>query len=117
MGTQKSLDRFSSSGWGLLSIFIIRPMWLLQLDKVLQSQTVKIPQVDYQLPLQKVLIFRYRYRVLDAWVQEHLDSVKQEFFAENNRTVSDRKIHSSNSISWRISGDREHHSVVNDNIS
>ncbi|HAA27641.1 MAG TPA: hypothetical protein DCE56_08175, partial [Cyanobacteria bacterium UBA8553] len=37
---------------GYLSIFILRPLWLLQMDKVLQSQTVKIPVVDYQLPLQ-----------------------------------------------------------------
>lgn len=78
---------------GYLGIFMLRPLWLLQLDKALQSQTVTIPMVNYQVPLDKVLIFRYRHRVLDAWVEKHLDSVKEEFFDENNRTVSDRKIH------------------------
>jgi formylglycine-generating enzyme required for sulfatase activity len=78
---------------GYLGIFILRPLWLLQLDKVLQSQTITLPVVNYQVPLDKVLIFRYRHRVLDAWVKEHLASVQEEFFDENHRTVSDRKIH------------------------
>ncbi|MFN6565630.1 SUMF1/EgtB/PvdO family nonheme iron enzyme [Dendronalium sp. ChiSLP03b] len=67
-------------GLGYLGIFAIRPLWLLQLDKVLQSQSVKLPFVNLEVQLQKVLLFKYRPRVLDEWVKKHLDSVQQEFF-------------------------------------
>lgn len=67
-------------GLGYLSIFAIRPLWLLQLDKALQSQIVKIPFVNLEVQLQKVLFFKYHPRVLDEWVKKHLSSVQQEFF-------------------------------------
>ncbi|OWY63608.1 hypothetical protein B7486_52135, partial [cyanobacterium TDX16] len=70
------------AGLGYLGIFAFRPLWLLQLDKVLPSQPVKLPLVNLEVPLQKVLIFKYHPRILDIWVNKHLDSVQREFLAK-----------------------------------
>ncbi|MDJ0797213.1 MAG: SUMF1/EgtB/PvdO family nonheme iron enzyme [Calothrix sp. MO_167.B12] len=80
------------AGLGYLGIFALRPLWLLQLDKVLQSQTIKLPFVGFNLPLEKVLFFKYHSTVLDAWVKKHLDSVQKEFLAKDIVT-RDRTTH------------------------
>ncbi|KST64509.1 HEAT repeat domain-containing protein [Mastigocoleus testarum] len=88
------------SVWGLgvylislFGIFWLRPLWLLKIDKALKSVGYfKLPVIDKEISLNWLLLtLKYRPRVLDAWVQEYLKSVQNEF--EQKDTVSDRNVY------------------------
>ncbi|MHC5746725.1 MAG: NACHT domain-containing protein [Nostoc sp.] len=69
---------------GYLIIFIIHPLSLLSLDKVL-PQTWKIPIVNQEVKVKWLLFLNSQQRVLDAWAAKYIESVKTEFF--NKDTV------------------------------
>ena len=73
-----------SAVYGL--VLVVTPRWLLGLPGQL-----KIPNTEIELPLGFVLWLKYRPRVLDCWVKDHLEEA-QERFARLD-TVRDRAIH------------------------
>lgn len=81
-----------------LIVLLIRPIWLLKLNNVLQPYTdFEIPSPtggSIKIPLRFVLFvgwFHYHPRVLDAWVGQQIE-VAREAFAHKN-TVNDRKVY------------------------
>ena len=73
-----------------LSIFALRPLWLLKLDDVLQPVSLKFPW-GLEISPRVLLLLRYHPRVLDAWVARHLPAARKTFVAR--KTVQDRAIH------------------------
>ncbi|MEB3167520.1 MAG: hypothetical protein VKK97_02185, partial [Synechococcaceae cyanobacterium] len=67
-----------------------RPIWLLRLPDELV-----LPLIGSEHPLRvgKPLspFLKYRPRVLDAWVKQHLSRIKVKFAAKD--TVKDRRVH------------------------
>lgn len=87
---------FFPSLW--LFLLWLRPLWLLRINDALKPYTdipIPIPGVaGITLPLRAALfvnIFHYHPRVLDAWVDYHLKSVREEFQRKN--TVRARKVY------------------------
>ncbi len=74
-----------------LGIFWLRPIWLLKLDEILKPVALKIPIINLELSPRILLFLKYHSRVLDAWVNAHLDLVSFEF--RKKETVKDRAIH------------------------
>jgi HEAT repeat protein len=69
-----------------LLIFRYRARWLLLLpDKV------SIPWIKVELPIAVMCWLKYRPKVLDSWVEFHIESVRSEFHKKD--TVKDRKVH------------------------
>ncbi len=66
----------------------MKPRWLLNLPAKL---TIPIPNFKVELPVGLLLWLKYRPRVLDAWVEEHLEEVREKFL--KNKTVDERLIH------------------------
>jgi HEAT repeat protein len=64
------------------------PLWLLRLPAEL-----KVPKLgmipEFKLPLGFVIWLKYRPRVLDAWVEKHVDTFDKKF--QENETVDERK--------------------------
>jgi HEAT repeat protein len=77
----------------LFGIFGLRPLWLIKIDKALQSVgSFKLPYIDQEISLNWLLLMlKYHPRVLDAWVEAHLKSVKEAF--EQKDTVSNRNVY------------------------
>ncbi|GGA17156.1 sister chromatid cohesion protein PDS5 [Okeania sp. KiyG1] len=70
-----------------LGILWFRPLWLLLLPAELKiPKTPKTPEV--KIPVD-ILGLKYRPRVLDAWVEKHLETFQQKFL--ENETVDERK--------------------------
>ncbi|ACC85059.1 SUMF1/EgtB/PvdO family nonheme iron enzyme [Nostoc punctiforme] len=65
-----------------LSIFSIRPLWLLSLNKVL-PQTWKIPIINQEIAVKWLLFLNYKPRVLDTWVEKYIEPVKTEFLLKD----------------------------------
>jgi len=72
-----------------LSIFALRPLWLLKVDDWLQPVSVKLRGLE--ISPRVLLLLRYHPRVLDAWVARHLPAARKTFVAR--KTVQDRAIH------------------------
>ncbi|WP_414549542.1 HEAT repeat domain-containing protein [Anabaena sp. CCY 0017] len=83
---------------GLWLMFLwLRPLWLLRINQILK------PYTDFQLPgnlggikvsLRSLLLvefFNYHPRVLDAWVNQSINSIRKEF--QHKNTVRDRQIY------------------------
>ncbi|MDJ0517442.1 MAG: HEAT repeat domain-containing protein [Trichodesmium sp. MO_231.B1] len=95
--SENSDDKKEWEGWlilipalmGLyLGILWVRPLWLLVLPAELKiPKTPKTPEV--KLPVGILLFFKYRSRVLDAWVEKHLETFQRKFL--ENETVEERK--------------------------
>jgi len=88
----------------VLFIFWIRPIWLLWFDdrywKALSESKIEskfdpVIGLGIQIILMflgfTILGFRYRPRVLDAWVAKHIKSVRKEF--EKKDSVKERKVY------------------------
>jgi HEAT repeat protein len=71
-----------------LGVLRFRPLWLLWLPAEL-----KIPKIgiipEFKLPLPILRFIKYRPRVLDAWVEKHIDTFRKKFL--ENETVIERK--------------------------
>ena len=73
---------FLPSLWGL--IFRLRPLWLLRINDTIKQHEYKLPDSmgGIKLPLRDIIFlgfFTYRPRVLNAWVQAHIETVRAEF--------------------------------------
>ncbi len=77
-------------GVGVLYVGVLwfSPLWLLRLPAEL-----KVPKLgmipEFKLPLGFVIWLKYRPRVLDAWVEKHIDTFEKKF--QENETVDERK--------------------------
>ncbi|WP_221928641.1 HEAT repeat domain-containing protein, partial [[Scytonema hofmanni] UTEX B 1581] len=77
-------------GVGVLYVGVLwfSPLWLLRLPAEL-----KVPKLgmfpEFKLPLGFVIWLKYRPRVLDAWVEKHIDTFDKKF--QENETVDERK--------------------------
>ena len=71
-----------------VGVLRLRPLWLLWLPAEL-----KIPKIgiipEFKLPLPVLRFIKYRPRVLDAWVEKHIDTFCKKFL--ENETVIERK--------------------------
>jgi HEAT repeat protein len=79
-----------------LLFFWFRPLLLLKIISSLSQigEKFKIPWVDISIPLKSASVFplfHYHPRLLDAWVQNHLASARDNF--ARKQTVAQRKIH------------------------
>jgi len=80
----------------VVTLLRLRPLLLLQINDILQRYT-DIPLPDFlggiQLSTLRRLLFGYQYhpRVLDAWVESHLDTAHKEF--PKKPTVKERTIY------------------------
>ncbi|NEO52262.1 MAG: NACHT domain-containing protein [Okeania sp. SIO3B5] len=71
-----------------LGILWFRPLWLLVLPAEFNIPKTPItPEV--KLPVGILRFLKYRPRVLDAWVEKHLETFQQKFL--ENETVEERK--------------------------
>ncbi|MBD1936339.1 HEAT repeat domain-containing protein [Microcoleus sp. FACHB-68] len=71
-----------------LGVLRFRPLWLLWLPAELNLPKTPItPEV--KLPVGILRRFKYRPRVLDAWVEKHLETFQRKFL--ENETVEERK--------------------------
>lgn len=74
-----------------------RPIWLLRINVAVKPYTdFKLPDWlgGMKVPLSYVVLvgfFHYRLRVLDAWVDNHMNSVREKF--SNLETVRNREVH------------------------
>lgn len=78
-------------GLAHLGIFWLRPLWLLQLDRVLQPLGFKLPLLGMEISARWLLFSRYHPRVLDAWVASYLPIARENF--RQKETVRERNIH------------------------
>jgi HEAT repeat protein/GTPase SAR1 family protein len=71
-----------------VGVLRLRPLWLLWLPAEL-----KIPKIgiipEFKVPLPVLRVIKYRPRVLDAWVEKHIDTFRKKFL--ENETVIERK--------------------------
>ncbi|MEM9484279.1 MAG: HEAT repeat domain-containing protein, partial [Cyanobacteria bacterium P01_F01_bin.116] len=74
-----------------LGIFWLRPLWLLQLDRILQPLGFKLPLLGTEISARWLFFSRYYPRVLDAWVASYLPIAKENF--RQKETVRERHIH------------------------
>jgi HEAT repeat protein len=71
-----------------LGVLRLRPLWLLWLPAELNIPKTPItPEV--KLPVGILRFLKYRPRVLDAWVEKHLETFQKKFL--ENETVDERK--------------------------
>jgi formylglycine-generating enzyme required for sulfatase activity len=70
-----------------LGVLWVRPLWLLKLP----SGDIALPWKGLKLPLGVVRVLKYRDRTLDAWVEQHWQTAKDEF--SRLPTVTARVIH------------------------
>lgn len=79
------------------SLVWLHPLWLLKINDALEPYTdFKLPDWlgGIKVPLRYILLvgfFNYHRRVLDAWVTQHIESVREAF--QNRPTVRDRSVH------------------------
>jgi HEAT repeat protein len=77
-------------GVGVLYVGVLcfSPLWLLRLPAEL-----KVPKLgmipEFKLPLSFLIWLKYHPRVLDAWVEKHIDTFDKKF--QENETVDERK--------------------------
>jgi HEAT repeat protein len=73
----------------------VRPLWLLRTNDALKPYTdVPLPVIGISVPIRYALFvgfFHYHPRVLDAWVEAHIKSVREEF--QEKDTVRDRNVY------------------------
>ncbi|MFM6131767.1 MAG: SUMF1/EgtB/PvdO family nonheme iron enzyme, partial [Sphaerospermopsis kisseleviana] len=74
-----------------LSIFSFKPLWLLKLDRWVKPASFTIPWINLPISLGNLSFLKYHPRVLDCWVAQHFDQVKDKFL--HTPTVSEREIH------------------------
>ncbi len=76
----------------LLTIFGLRPLWLLKIDEILKPIDLKLPIPGMpEISPRWFIFFKYHPRVLDAWVNRYVKSVREEF--EEKNTVHDREVY------------------------
>ncbi|MEC4816870.1 MAG: HEAT repeat domain-containing protein [Scytonema sp. PMC 1069.18] len=76
----------------LFGMFWLRPLWLLKLENTLKPLSFKIPYLDKEVSLTALLLMLVKQpRVLDAWVEEYIKSVREEF--QKKDTVSNRNVY------------------------
>ncbi|GAB1543485.1 hypothetical protein NUACC21_61600 [Scytonema sp. NUACC21] len=76
----------------LFGMFWLRPLWLLKLENTLKTLSFKIPYLDKEVSLAALLLMLVKQpRVLDAWVEEYIKSVREEF--QKKDTVSNRNVY------------------------
>ncbi|MBD2338452.1 HEAT repeat domain-containing protein [Calothrix sp. FACHB-156] len=71
---------------GLLRFY---PLLLLRLPAELKVPKTPITPAEFKVPLGFVIWLKYRPRVLDAWVEKHIDTFEKKFL--KNETVDERK--------------------------
>ncbi|MEM6251322.1 MAG: SUMF1/EgtB/PvdO family nonheme iron enzyme [Cyanobacteria bacterium P01_D01_bin.156] len=69
---------------GYLGVWTFKPLWLLKLP----AQDISLPWIKLKVPLSW---FKYRNRVLDAWIKQHYSAAQTAFFQLDN--VKARAIH------------------------
>jgi HEAT repeat protein len=75
----------------------LRPLWVFRINELIpNSLNLKLVErmIDVRFPLKFILVvgfFHYHPRVLDAWVSNHIDTVREEF--ERLDTVRSRSVH------------------------
>jgi hypothetical protein len=77
-----------------LALFWLRPLWLYRLNEKMSWPSLKLPLIEGPVGLRQLLLlswFHYCNRVLDAWVQTHLDQARASFAAM--KTVQARAVH------------------------
>jgi hypothetical protein len=65
-----------------LTVFLLRPLWLLQLNGFLGPFSAKVPWLEATVSLRVLTLAalaNYRPRVLDAWVAQHLAAAAENF--------------------------------------
>ena len=80
----------------LIVLFLFRffPLSLLTINDSLAQLDFKVPLAGFTVPVRKILLVRvfcFRPRVLDAWVQERLKTVRERFATKN--TVVKEELH------------------------
>ncbi|MEM1167975.1 MAG: HEAT repeat domain-containing protein [Cyanobacteria bacterium P01_H01_bin.35] len=95
--SKNSDDEKDWEGWLILILVLMglyggflwfRPLWLLILPAELKiPKTTLTP--EFKLPVGILHFLKYRPRVLDAWVEKHLDTFQKKFL--ENETVEERK--------------------------
>lgn len=80
----------------IFSLLWIRPLWLLEINKFLQTHTdITLPNLlgGIKISVLRRLLFNLHYhpKVLDAWVKLHLKTARKEF--QKKLTVKERKIY------------------------
>ena len=99
--TQEKLKNYNdekkSEGWLILTlvlmgfylgVFWFRPLWLLGLPTEFKIPKTSItPEV--KLPIAILIFLKYRPRVLNTWVEKHLEAFEKKFL--ENQTVEERK--------------------------
>ncbi|MEH2464910.1 HEAT repeat domain-containing protein [Nostoc sp.] len=72
-----------------LGILRFYPLLLLRLPAELKVPKTPIIPAEFKFPLGFVIWLKYRPRVLDAWVQKHINTFEKKFL--KNETVDERK--------------------------
>lgn len=72
-------------------VFWIRPLWLLKIDKIFKLLDFKVSFLRVEKSLPSLLFLKYHARVLDAWIEAHIQSARKEL--QKKDTVSDCTIH------------------------
>lgn len=79
------------------TVFVLKPIWLIQLnEKLVASANLKLSLfgAEFTLPWRHLFIigfFHYRLRVLDAWVNRHLNTARRSY--EKKTTVEERRVY------------------------
>ncbi len=74
-----------------LGVFWFNPIFLLKLDDLVKSvEVVEIPQVNFKVPLSRLLLLKYHPRVLDAWVVQRIKTAR--------KTVNETELHESQAV-------------------
>ncbi|WP_411845644.1 TIR domain-containing protein [Roseibacillus persicicus] len=85
---------FLSCTFGWLLIERTRPLWIHNLSKSFDSIKFEIPKIGVTVSLNGATLlsfFRYREKVLDGWVDAHIEPAQENI--EKHRISQDRTIH------------------------
>lgn len=79
-----------------LLLLRIRPLWLLSINETLSRNVESLPKKlgFFDVPLRYALVvgfFNFHHRVLDAWVNEHIDTAQDTF--SRKLTVKERDVY------------------------
>jgi len=73
-----------------LGLFWLRPLWLLKIDEMFKPLDIKVPTLGGGISPRLLLFLKYHPRVLDAWIDCHIQCAQQEFLKLEN--VEARKV-------------------------
>ena len=86
------------------------PLKLLYINELLKDYgEIPVSFLSTNLPLRRVMLgglFHYHPRVLDAWIEAHIKSAREEFL--NSDTVQEREIYISIGVEISDSADKQH---------